>query len=116
MFQGRTGLLFALPALVVLFMLIAYPVAYTGLLSVTDNRGNLVGLDNFATVIRPRVTTQALVSTVYWVLGSIVFQVILGVAAAILLNQNFRGRGIVRSITLIPWVIPGIVAATCWAW
>ena len=114
MFQGRTGLLSALPALVVLFMLIAYPVAYTGLLSVTDNRGNLVGLDNFGRH-PPRVTAQALVNTVY-ALGSIVFQVILGVAAAILLNQNFRGRAIVRSITLIPWVIPGIVAATCWAW
>ncbi len=44
------------------------------------------------------------------------FQVLLGVAAAILLNQNFVGRALVRSITLIPWVIPGIVAATTWAW
>lgn len=116
MFEGRTGLLFALPALIVLFMLIAYPVAYTGLLSVTDSSGNFTGLDNFAAVLRPRVTTQALINTIYWVGGSIVFQVILGVATAILLNQNFVGRGIVRSIALIPWVIPGIVAATCWAW
>jgi multiple sugar transport system permease protein len=116
MFQGRVGLYFALPALIVLFMLVAYPVAYTGLLSVSDNRGNLVGLDNFAAILRPRVTTQAFFNTIYWVLGSIVFQVIFGVATAILLNQNFRGRGVVRSIALIPWVVPGIVAATCWAW
>ena len=40
----------------------------------------------------------------------------LGTAAAILLNQNFWGRAVVRSITLIPWVVPGIVAATTWAW
>ena len=41
---------------------------------------------------------------------------LLGAAAAILLNQNFPGRALVRSIDLIPWVIPGIVAATTWAW
>jgi multiple sugar transport system permease protein len=71
----HTGLLFALPALVVLFMLIAYPVAYTGLLSVTNNRGELVGLSNFAAVLKPAVTRQAFFNTIYWVVGSIVFQV-----------------------------------------
>ena len=66
--------------------------------------------------MRPRVTTQALWNTLWWVGGSIVFQVVLGVATAILLNQNFIGRAFVRSIALIPWIIPGIVAATTWAW
>lgn len=112
----NTGLYFVLPALIVLFMLIAYPVAYTGLLSVTNGKGAFVGLDNFAAVLRPRVTQQAFINTIVWVVGSIVFQVVLGIATAILLNQNFRGRGVLRSIALIPWVIPGIVAATTWAW
>jgi multiple sugar transport system permease protein len=114
--RSNTGLVFALPALIVLFMLIAYPVAYTGWLSVTNDQGQVTGLQNFADVLRPRVTTQALWNTLFWVSGSIVFQVLLGVAAAILLNQNFVGRALVRSITLVPWVIPGIVAATTWAW
>ena len=110
------GLLFALPALLVLFMLIAYPVAYTGILSVTDGDGQFVGLKNFAAVLKPRVTAQAFVNTIVWVLGSIVFQMVLGIATAILLNQNFRGRGVLRAVTLIPWVVPSIVAATTWAW
>jgi multiple sugar transport system permease protein len=114
--RPNTGLLFALPALIVLFMLIAYPVAYTGLLSVTDNTGAWVGTSNFAAMLKPKVTTQAFVNTLWWVGGSIVFQVILGTAAAVLLNQNFWGRAAIRSITLIPWVVPGIVAATTWAW
>ncbi|RYE07844.1 MAG: sugar ABC transporter permease [Hyphomicrobiales bacterium] len=114
--RRHTGLLFALPALIVLFMLIAYPVVYTGLLSVTDNKGNLVGLSNFAAVLKPRVTTQAFINTLWWVGGSVVLQVILGTATAVLLNQNFWGRSIVRSLTLLPWVVPGIVAATTWAW
>jgi len=48
--------------------------------------------------------------------GSVVLQIVLGTAVGIALNEKFRGRGIVRSIVLIPWVIPGAVAATTWAW
>lgn len=114
--RNSTGLVFVLPALIVLAMLIAYPVVYTGLLSVTDNQGQYVGTANFARVLAARATPQAFWNTIWFVGGSIIFQVILGTAAAILLNQNFVGRGIVRSITLIPWVVPGIVAATTWAW
>ena len=114
--RSNAGLVFALPALIVLFMLIAYPVTYTAWLSATNDQGQFTGLQNFADVLRPRVTTDALWNTLWWVGGSIVFQVVLGVAAAILLNQNFAGRALVRSMTLIPWLIPGIVAATTWAW
>jgi multiple sugar transport system permease protein len=116
MVRHSTGLLFVLPALIVLAMLIAYPVAYTGLLSVTDQQGSFVGANNFVTVLAARATPQAFWNTIYFVGGSIVFQVILGTAAAVLLNQQFAGRAIVRSITVIPWVVPGIVAATTWAW
>ncbi|WP_037088351.1 carbohydrate ABC transporter permease [Neorhizobium vignae] len=114
--RNSTGLVFVLPALIVLAMLVAYPVAYTGLLSVTDRQGAFVGLDNFSAVLGARATPQAFWNTLWFVGGSIVFQVVFGTAAAILLNQNFIGRGIVRSITLLPWVVPGIVAATTWAW
>lgn len=41
---------------------------------------------------------------------------VLGTIAGIALNQPIRGRGAFRAILLIPWVVPGIVAATTWAW
>jgi multiple sugar transport system permease protein len=111
-----TGLWFVLPAIIVLGMLIVYPVVYTGILSVTDNAGHFVGTKNFERIIRSRVTIQAVWNTAYYVLGSIVAQIVLGTLVGILLNQKFPGRGVVRAMTLIPWVIPGIVAATTWAW
>lgn len=114
--RQSTGYLFVLPALLLLAMLIAYPVAYTALLSVTDNQGRYVGLENFRRILSARATPVAFRNTLWWVFGSIVFQVVLGVLTAILLNQNFRGRALVRSVTLVPWVVPGIVAATTWAW
>ena len=61
-------------------MLTAYPVAYTGLLSVTDAKGAFVGLENFQAVLSARATPQAFWNTLWWVGGSIVFQVLLGTA------------------------------------
>ena len=84
-------------------------------LSAVDAHGHWTGR-NFTNVLRPAVTRQAFVNLIVFVGGSIVFQVRLGTLAAILLNQNFWGRAVVRAITLIPWVAPGIVAATTWAW
>jgi multiple sugar transport system permease protein len=114
--RQHQGILFVLPALVVLAMLIAYPLVYTGVLSVTNDAGEFVGLKNFDRMIGARTTIKAVWNTLYYVLGSIVFQIGLGTLVGILLNQNFRGRAIVRSLALLPWVVPGIVAATTWAW
>ena len=81
------------------------------------SRARFTGLKNFADVLRPRVTTPALSGTPSGgSAGRSSSRSCWARRAAILLNQNFRGRAIVRSITLIPWVIPGIVAATTWAW
>ncbi len=54
--------------------------------------------------------------TVIYVTGSVVLQILLGTAVGIALEQEFAGRAVARSIMLIPWVIPGAVAATTWAW
>ncbi len=112
----RQGFYFVLPALLALAALIGYPLVSTAILSVTNEGGQFVGMSNYEAVLGSRTTNRALWNTVYYVGGSIVFQVVLGTAAGILLNQKFRGRALVRSLMLIPWVVPGIVAAMTWAW
>ena len=114
--MNRRGWLFVLPALVVLALLLVYPVVYTGVLSVTNETGDYVGLENFRIMSTSRVTATAVRNTIYFVGASIVFQMAIGTMVGILLNQPFRGRGFVRSLVLLPWVVPGIVAATTWAW
>ena len=114
--RHHTGIWFVLPALLALALLIVYPIFYTGVLSFTDPTGHYIGLKNFQIVTRSRTTMTAVWNTGYYVFGSIVFQILLGTLAGILLNQKFVGRGFVRSMVLIPWVVPGIVAATTWAW
>ncbi|HVX82629.1 MAG TPA: sugar ABC transporter permease [Devosiaceae bacterium] len=115
MTRPSVGLYFILPAILVLFMLIAYPIVYTLYLSAIDAHGNFTG-KNYSNVLRLPATRQSFFNLIYYVGGSIVFQVILGTLTAILLNLKFWGRSAVRSIALIPWVVPGIVAATTWAW
>ncbi len=110
------GPFFVLPALLLMAALIVYPLLYTVWLSVTGERGEYVGLDNFDEVLSDRITALALRNTAVYVGFSVLFQVLLGTAAAILLNRQFRGRGFVRSVVLVPWVVPAIVAATTWAW
>jgi multiple sugar transport system permease protein len=114
--QRNQGLLFALPALALMATLILYPLAYTGWLSVTAERGGFVGVENFRTMIDDSVTALALRNTAVYVSLSVALQVSLGAAVGILLNQRFRGRAVVRSIVLIPWVVPAIVTATNWGW
>ena len=107
---------FALPALLVLAAVVLYPLGHTIVLSFMDDTGNWVGWRNYGRMTSSTVSRTALWNTLYYVGGSMIFQLGLGTAVGILLNQKFCGRGAVRSIMLIPWVIPGIVAATVWAW
>jgi multiple sugar transport system permease protein len=85
-------------------------------LSVTDEAGAFVGTENFADMLSSRATKTATYNTFFYVGFSILFSLIFGTVAGILLDREFRGRGFVRSILLIPWIVPGIVAATTWSW
>ena len=114
--SGRQGPWFVLPAILILAAFVVYPIIETVLLSVTNPSGAYVELMNYQEVVESSTTARAANNTLYYVLLSILFELILGIAAGILLNQRFRGLGAVRSMMLIPWVIPDIVAATAWAW
>ncbi len=114
--RRHQGLLFVLPALLALAALIGYPLADTAVLSVTDDQGAFVGLDNYRDVLGDDLTALSTWNTAVYVGGSMAFQILFGTIAGILLNQRFVGRGLVRALMLIPWIVPGIVAATTWAW
>jgi multiple sugar transport system permease protein len=111
-----TGFYFALPALAVLAAMILYPIGYTIWLSFFDDAGRYVGLRNYQRMTGSPVSELALWNTFYYVGVSLVLQVLLGTMVGILINEPFRGRGFARSLILIPWIVPGIVAAATWSW
>jgi multiple sugar transport system permease protein len=75
-----------------------------------------VGFRNFLSVFTDSASRPVLVNTAVLVLSSVVATTILGLASALLLSQDFPGRGLVRTSLLLPWAIPGIAAGTMWWW
>lgn len=114
--QGQSPITFIAPALLLLGLFVAYPLVSTVWLSVTSPSGDFVGLENYDAIIRSSRTARATYNTVFYVFGSIIGQLVLGTAAGIILNESLKGQALARTLTLIPWVVPGIVGAMTWAW
>ena len=68
-----------------------------------------VGLANYIAAFKDELFWKALWKTILWVVFGVGFQFVFGFILALLLNKKFRGRGVVRAVSLIPWVTPGIL-------
>jgi multiple sugar transport system permease protein len=114
------GYIYLLPAAVALGGTVLFPIVkamhmslyYNVLIKPREYR--FVGLENYVRLLRDDVFWLSLWNSLVWVFGSVGFQFLGGFAAALLLHQSFRGRAIVRTIALLPWVIPGVVVALIW--
>ncbi len=112
-----------LPLLLTLGIVLLYPLIrgiftsfqYNVLLR-PDKGTPFVGLQNYFEVLSDKVFWISLQNTFWWVFGSVFFQFIGGFAIALVLNQKFKFRGLVRGIIMIPWVVPGVIAAMIWSW
>ncbi|MNU98000.1 Trehalose transport system permease protein SugA [compost metagenome] len=58
----------------------------------------------------------AVLNTLKFTILSVSFETVLGLIVALVLNAEFKGRGLVRAAILVPWAIPTIVSAQMWAW
>lgn len=117
--KTRVAILLVLPALIILSLTTVFPLWYIGRLSfyVTDflhNPVKFIGFRHYAEVIlSPRFYHSVLMGLAL-VVTDIAVQLSLGLGAALLLNQNFRGRAVVRTAVLVPYVMPSAVAAGVW--
>ncbi len=114
------GLLFLLPAAVVILGLLGYPLGLGIWLSLTNQTvgqtGHFVGLANFENLVSDPVFRTAAFNTVLYTVVSIIFKYILGMILALLLNKRFRLSGLVRGLVLLPWVAPTVLTAMAWWW
>jgi multiple sugar transport system permease protein len=114
---------YVFPAIAVMVLVIGYPIVYTIWLSFhdTNNRTGVNvwnGLGSYRDVLTdPRLRFwQTTRNTFIWTIGSTGGAFILGFGAALVLHQKFIGRGVVRAILLIPYVISAVAAAYVWKW
>ncbi|WP_159438709.1 carbohydrate ABC transporter permease [Alkalispirochaeta americana] len=78
------------------------------------NRG-FVGFQNYVTIFESGHLQAALGATLYFALGTIVFQMVIGMIVALSLNVDFAGKNFVRSLILIPWAIPTSLVGIMWS-
>jgi multiple sugar transport system permease protein len=119
----RVDYLYVLPALIVMLIVIAYPIYYTVELSFYKTPANLqmkdkifIGLDNYVTVLTSRSFHKVTVNTVIWTVASTIVAFLLGLGAALSLNREFQGRGFLRALLLIPYVVSAVSASLIWQW
>lgn len=79
-------------------------------------QSNFVGLDNFSRVLKDRRVRSTMVFTLLFTFVSVFFELILGLALAMIMNKSIRGKGLIRTVSLIPWAIPTSVAALIWSY
>lgn len=77
---------------------------------------SFIGLSNYFEIAQDPVFWASLGRTALWIGITIPLQLLLGFATAMLLNQNFRWRGLARSLILIPWALPSVVIGLMWSW
>lgn len=109
-----------LPAILVILLLVAYPIAYSFWVSL--QRHNLkqprakrfIGLDNYKSLLTDDAFLSALKVSGLFVVVVLGFTVVLALILALVLNETFRGRGLLLSLALLPWAMPGVVNGLMW--
>jgi multiple sugar transport system permease protein len=118
----REQALLILPAMLLLAAVVALPILRVVQLSlhrVDLHQGialQWAGLDQFLRLWSDGRWWAALGNTAVFTASSVALEMALGVAFALLLHRRFRGRGVVRSLVMLPWALPTAVMALAWAW
>jgi multiple sugar transport system permease protein len=110
-----------LPAVLVLFSLIALPVFQSIVLSLhriimglPGLQSPFVGLENYRELLKDPVAWHSFGITAVFVSATTFFELLIGLLLALLIHHRFPARGALRACVLIPWAIPTVVAAQMW--
>lgn len=108
-----------LPMLVVVLGVVSWPLLQTIFLSLSDaglvaSSGSFVGVDNYLNNLGSKAFQAAFLNTAWFTLLSVGAELVLGVLVALLLNQQFRGRMLLRALMILPWALPTVVNAMLW--
>jgi multiple sugar transport system permease protein len=111
------------PAVLLVSAIVIYP-AYTAVrVSLFDmnllrlSEAKFIGLDNFKELFsKDAIFWSSVLGTVRWTGCIVIGQLALALPVALFLNLNFRGRGVIRTVVLIPWVVPVAVTSVIWVY
>lgn len=118
--DAQFGVLLVLPALVLFVVIILYPLVSSMYLAFLDKSliypgEEFVRFDNINDVLQDDFL-RILQNTLSFTIGATVLPFVVGFIVAMLLNAPIRGRGFLRGLFLLPWLIPSVVVSFLWMW
>ena len=113
--------IFVLPALLVVGVLLIYPIFSSLYYSMTSKHlirltYDFIGMANYKEVLTDPNFYKAFLNSILWTIGSLLGQLFIGFTAALAINRVKVGKGIYRTLMIIPWAFPSIVIALSWKW
>lgn len=122
--ERRLGLMLCAPAAIVMVAVTGWPIVYSIWLSLQrydlrfPSQRMFIGLDNYVTVLTNSYWWTAFLTTLLITVVSVVIELVLGMLLALIMHRTLVGRGLVRTVALIPYGIVTVVAAFSWyfAW
>lgn len=118
----RFGFLLVLPSALILLVLLVFPALLTfvqGFFIVPADGialGEFTGFENYRFLIENPVFWEAVLKSILFAVIFIVASTVIGLLAALLLNQNFFGRAILRGLLVLPWASPWLIVGIVWKW
>lgn len=119
--QKSVPMLMILPSLLLAVLIIGYPIldlAWTSSQEVS-RFGKLIGFigwDNFAEVFADPLFWESLTRTGVWTVAVVTGTLLISMPVAMILNDDFYGRGMARVIVMLPWAISLTMTAVVWRW
>jgi trehalose/maltose transport system permease protein len=117
----RIALWFLLPSFCFVGLFSIFPIAeslrlsfYRLILTLPWLGRHMVGWENYSDLFTDPVARDSLRTTLLFIGITIPIELLLGLGIALVLNESFRGRGILRAVVLIPWALPTVVSSQMW--
>ena len=120
--RARLGIILLLPSLLIILFIVLYPLitsfvwAFMKKSLGARSEAEFIGLKNFLYLFRQPVFWKSLCNSTILTVCNVLFQTVLGMVIALLLNMKFRLRAMVRGLFILPWATPTFVAAFAWSW
>ena len=119
--DARLGLYLVLPAVMLVILVVILPILSGIQISFTSQRVvgseyETVGLKNYFDLFGDKNFIASLGRSAVWVLANGLFQTIIALLIALLINQPFKGQNFVRTWIILPWAVPAAVTAILWRW
>ncbi|PSO31193.1 carbohydrate ABC transporter permease [Bradyrhizobium sp. MOS002] len=121
-FESRhfLGAMFMVPAIAILILFLAYPLALGFWLGMTDTKiggaGRYIGFQNFVSLSKDSVFWLSVFNTIFYTVAASAVKFAIGLYLALLLNERLPMKSMIRAIVLLPFVVPTVLSAIAFWW